>query len=69
MKVMCLYDGLYKNYREQMSISVEYAKKFTDEPVVLAEYTDPDPTVDFIKNIYRLEKFGPEPEPIADVLF
>lgn len=65
MKVMCLYDGLYKNYREQMSISVEYAKKFTDEPVVLAEYTDPDPTVDFIKNIYRLEKFGPEPEPIV----
>ena len=65
MKTLCMYDGLYKNFREQMTYSVEYARKFTDEPVFLEEYTDPDPSVDFIKNIYRLEKSGPEPEPIV----
>ena len=65
MKVLCMYDALYKNYKEQIEYSEDFAKKFTDEPVVIGEYTDPDPEVDFIKNIYRLEQFGPEPEPIV----
>lgn len=65
MKVLCMYDGLYKNYKEQIEYSKEYAEKFTDGEIVVAEYTDPDPEVDFIKNIYRLEKFGPNPEPIV----
>lgn len=65
MKVLCMYDALYKNYKEQIEYSREYAYKFTDDPVVIGEYTDPDPEVDFIKNIYRLEKNGPEPEPIV----
>lgn len=65
MKVLCMYDALYKNYREQIEYSEEYAKKFTDGPVIIGKYTDPDPSVDFIKNIYRLEKFGPNPEPMV----
>lgn len=65
MKVLCMYDGLYKNYREQIEYSKEYAEKFTGDEVVIGEYTDPDPSVDFIKNIYRLEKFGPNPEPMV----
>lgn len=65
MKVLCMYDALYKNYHEQIEYSQEYAKKFTDGEVVVGAYNDPDPSVDFIKNIYRLEKFGPEPEPIV----
>lgn len=65
MKVLCMYDALYKNYREQIEYSQEYAKRFTDGEVVVAGYDDPNPEVDFIKNIYRLEKFGPEPEPIV----
>ncbi len=65
MKVLCMYDGLYKNYREQIEYSKEYAEKFTGDKVVIGEYTDPDPSVDFIKNIYRLEKFGPNPEPMV----
>jgi len=67
MKVLCMYDGLYKNYKEQIAYSEEYARKFTDGPIIVGEYTDPDPEVDFIKNIYRLEKFGPEPEPTVPV--
>lgn len=63
MKVLCMYDALYKNYKEQIEYSKEFAGRFTDEPVVIGEYTDPDPSVDFIKNIYRLEKNGPEAEP------
>lgn len=35
MKVLCMYDGLYKNYREQITYSREYAEKFTEEPVVI----------------------------------
>lgn len=65
MKVLCMYDALYKNYKEQTEYAEEYAKKFTGDPVVIDAYTDPDPTVDFIKNIYRLEKNGPDPEPIV----
>lgn len=65
MKVLCMYDALYKNYKEQIEYSKEYAEKFTDEPVVIGEYTDPDSDVDFIKNIYRLEKNGPDSEPIV----
>lgn len=65
MKVLCMYDALYKNYKEQIEYSEEYAKKFSDGPVVIGAYNDPDPTVDFIKNIYRLEKNGPENEPIV----
>lgn len=65
MKVLCMYDALYKNYREQITYAEEYAKKFTDGPVVTEAYTDPDPEVDFIKNIYRLEKNGPEQEPVV----
>ena len=65
MKVLCMYDALYKNYKEQIEYSSEYAKKFTDGEVIIGKYTDPDPTVDFIKNIYRLEKNGPEQEPIV----
>lgn len=65
MKVLCMYDGLYKNWREQIEYSQEYASKFTDGEVVVAEYTDPDPEVDFIGNIYRLEHYGPEPEPVV----
>ena len=65
MKVLCMYDALYKNYREQIEYSKEYAEKFTDGQIAIGAYTDPDPEVDFIKNIYRLEKNGPEPEPIV----
>lgn len=65
MKVLCMYDALYKNYKEQITYSKEYAENFTGEPVVIGKYTDPDPSVDFIKNIYRLEKFGPDPEPMV----
>lgn len=49
MKVLCMYDALYKNYKEQITYSKEYAEKFTEEPVVIGKYTDPDPSVDFIK--------------------
>lgn len=65
MKVLCMYDGLYKNYKEQIEYAREYAEKFTDEEIAVECYTDPDPDVDFIKNIYRLEKNGPNPEPIV----
>ncbi len=69
MKVLCMYDVLYKNYKEQIEFSGEYAGKFTDGTVVVEGYTDPDPEVDFIKNIYRLEKNGPEPEPVVPAYF
>ena len=65
MKVLCMVDGLYKNVEEQKEYAMEYAKAFTSEPVAMAEYLDPDPEVDFIKNIYRLEKNGPELEPMV----
>lgn len=65
MKVLCMYDALYKNYKEQIAYSKEYAEKFTDGVIAVEAYDDPDPTVDFIKNIYRLEKNGPEAEPIV----
>lgn len=65
MKVLSMYDALYKNYKEQIEYSEKFARKFTDGDVVIGEYTDPDPEVDFIKNIYRLEKNGPDPEPIV----
>ena len=65
MKVLCMYDMLYKNYKEQIEFSREYAGKFTDGTVVVEGYTDPDKEVDFIKNIYRLEKNGPDPEPVV----
>lgn len=65
MKVLCMYDALYKNYKEQIAYSKEYAERFTDGPVAIEAYEDPDPSVDFIKNIYRLEKNGPEAEPIV----
>lgn len=65
MKVLCMYDALYKNCKEQIEYSEEYARKFTDGEVVVGAYTDPDPNVDFIGNIYRLEKNGPEPEPMV----
>ena len=35
MKVLCMYDGLYKNYREQIEYSKEYAEKFTKEEVLI----------------------------------
>ncbi len=69
MKVLCMYDVLYKNYKEQIEFSREYAGKFTDGTVVVEGYTDPDPEVDFIKNIYRLEKNGPDPEPVVPAYF
>lgn len=65
MKVLCMYDHLYRNHIEQIEYSEDFAHRFTDGEVVVAPYDDPDPTVDFIKNIYRLEQFGPEPEPIV----
>lgn len=65
MKVLCMYDALYKNYKEQIEYSEEFAKLFTEGPVVIGAYEDPDPTVDFIKNIYRLEKYGPKTEPMV----
>lgn len=38
MKVLCMYDALYKNYKEQITYSKEYAEKFTEEPVVIGKY-------------------------------
>lgn len=64
MKTMCLYDLQFKGYKDQMAIMKDYATGFGGDPVVIEGWDDPTNNGDLTASVLRIEKNGPETEPI-----
>ena len=63
MKVLCMYDHLYVSHKEQIQYAKEFGTKMEASSLVIEGWNDP--TVESLPQaIYRLEKNGPEGEPI-----